>query len=409
MRKLVLAGLAVLAAVLTGLLGGAVPAIGEQFPTVRPQPPRPGITVSLYALGFNQISCSSASACLGLGLAVNPKTLGSQVTLAWNGTTWWKLALPIPAKGATAVELTGVSCARQTKRSACVAVGDYVSKSGDPGVFAVAWTGGALRLLPVPRLPKSAADVYFDGLSCMSAKHCVALGVGITSNGAFPLLFDTWDGSGWTVRTKALPAVDDYPQLNRISCATSTDCVLVGGLQRGGSGNLTAYAARWNGASLTGMTVPVPARLASPTLAAVSCPSTAFCAVTGLNFSAADGSTGLAFADILRDGKWSLVKLASPKGTTTSQLLALSCLSATWCIAAGSVGTRVEALAYNGRSWPAQRLPAPAKGYAEDFGGIGCVTEKSCVALGGIGPVNEDELDPLGARWNGTTWTLKVI
>ena len=314
-----------------------------------------------------------------------------------------------PGQGATAVELTGVSCARQTKRSACVAVGDYVSKSGDPGVFAVAWTGGALRLLPVPRLPKSAADVYFDGLSCMSAKHCVALGVGITSNGAFPLLFDTWDGSGWTVRTKALPAVDDYPQLNSISCATSTDCVLVGGLQRGGSGNLTAYAARWNGASLTGMTVPVPARLASPTLAAVSCPSTAFCAVTGLNFSAADGSTGLAFADILRDGKWSLVKLASPKGTTTSQLLALSCLSATWCIAAGSVGTRVEALAYNGRSWSAQRLPAPAKGYAEDFGGIGCVTEKSCVALGGIGPVNEDELDPLGARWNGTTWTLKVI
>jgi hypothetical protein len=133
-RKLVLAGLAVL----TGLLGGAVPAIGEQFPTVRPPAPWPGITVSLYALGFNQIACSSASACLGLGLAVNPKTLGSQVTLAWNGTAWRKLALPIPAKGAMAVELTGVSCARQPKRPGCVAVGDYVSKSGDPGVFAVA-------------------------------------------------------------------------------------------------------------------------------------------------------------------------------------------------------------------------------------------------------------------------------
>jgi hypothetical protein len=307
-RKLVLAGLAVLAALLTGLLGGAVPAIGVQFPTIRPpQAVRPGITVSAYALGFNQISCSSASACLGLGLAVNPKTLGSQVTFAWNGTGWRKLALPAPAKGATAVDLTGVSCARDTKRPGCVAVGDYVSKSGDPGVFAVAWTGRALRLLPVPRPPKGVTDVYFDGLSCVSARHCVALGVGITtSNGAFPLLFETWNGTGWTVKTKDLPTVDDFPDLNGISCATSTDC-------------------------------------------------------------------------------------------------------ATWCIAAGSVGTRVEVVAYNGRSWSAQRLPAPAKGYADDFGGISCVTEKSCVALGDIGPVKEDELDPLGARWIGKTWTLRVI
>jgi hypothetical protein len=406
-RKLVLA---VLAAVLTSLLGGAIPAIGAQFPTVRPQAPRPGITVSLYALGFNQTSCSSASACLGLGLAVNPKTLGSQVTLEWNGTAWRKLALPIPAKGASAVELTGVSCARQARRPGCVAVGDYVSKSGDPGVFAVAWTGGALRLLPVPRLPKGVPDVYFDGLSCVSATHCVALGVGITtSNGAFPLLFETWNGTGWTIKTKVLPTIDDFPELNGISCATPTYCVLVGGLQRGGSANLTVYAARWNGTSLTRMAVPAPARLASPSLAAVSCPSTAFCAVTGLNFSAANGSADLAFADILRDGKWSLVKLASPKGTTTSQLLALSCLSAQWCIAAGSVGTRIEALTYNGRSWSAQHLPAPAKGYADDFGGISCVTEKSCVAIGGIGPVKEDKLDPLGGRWNGKIWTLRVI
>jgi hypothetical protein len=144
-RKLILAGLAVLAAALTGLLGGAVPAIGVQFPAVRPvQAMRPGITVSLYALGFTQISCSSASACLSLGLAVNPKTLGAQITLAWNGT-WRKVALPIPAKGAIGTELTGVSCARETKQPSCVAVGDYVSKSGDSEVFAVSWTGGALR------------------------------------------------------------------------------------------------------------------------------------------------------------------------------------------------------------------------------------------------------------------------
>jgi hypothetical protein len=129
--------------------------------------------------------------------------------------------------------------------------------------------------------------------------------------------------------------------------------------------------------------------------------------VTGLNFSAASGPTGLAFTDVLRNGTWSLAKVAWPQGTTTSQLLGLSCLSATWCIAAGSNDSADAALIYNGRSWSAQRLPAPAKGYGDDFGGISCVTENSCVALGDIGPVKENELSPLGGRWNGKAWTLK--
>lgn len=409
MRKLVLTGLAVLAAGLTSLLGGATTGLATQFPTAPLQAPRPPITVSLYALGINQVSCSSASACLGLGLAVNPKTLGSQVTLAWNGTSWRKLALPVPAKGSSGAGLTGVACARETKEPSCVAVGNYTSKSGHASVFAVAWNGGGLRLLPAPRAPRGVSDLELDALSCVSARHCVALGdVVARPNAAFPLLFETWNGTGWTVRAKALPAVGDLPLLNGISCATATDCVLIGSLQ-GVSGKQSAYAARWNGASLRRLTVPVPARMAAPSLVAVSCSSTASCAVTGLNFSAASGPTGLAFIDVLMDGKWSLAKIAWPKGTTTSQLLALSCLSAQWCVAAGSAGREIAALTYNGRSWSAQHLPAPAKGYADDFGGISCVAERNCVALGDIGPVKKNELDPLGALWNGKAWALKVI
>jgi hypothetical protein len=174
-------------------------------------------------------------------------------------------------------------------------------------------------------------------------------------------------------------------------------------------GKQSAYAARWNGTSLSRLTVPVPAGIAAPGLTAVSCSSTAACVVTGLNFSAANGSTGLAFTDVLRDGTWSLVKVAWPKGTTNSELLALSCLSAKWCIAVGSTGAKAAALIYNGRSWSAQHLPAPAKGYTDDFGGISCVTENLCVALGDTGPVKENRLDPFGALWNRNAWTLKVI
>ena len=409
MRKFALTGLALIAAVLTSMLGGATSAVAAQFPAVQSQAPQPGITVSVYALGFNQISCSAASACLGLGLAVNPKTLGTEFPLAWNGTAWRKLALPSPAKGATEADLTGVSCAREAKQPSCVAVGYYASKSGNPGMFAVAWTGGALRLLPAPRLAQGVAEGYLDALSCASARHCVAVGSGFTTKGgAFPLLFETWNGTSWTVKTKALPAVGDIPELNGISCATSADCVLVGALQ-GRNGKPSAYAARWNGASLRRLTVPVPAGIAWPTLAAVSCSSAASCAVTGLNFNTSNGSTGQAFIDVLRGGTWSRSKVSWPKGTTSTELLGVSCLSATWCIAAGSAGNHAAALAYDGTSWSAQHVQAPPKGYADDFGGISCVTGKSCVALGDTGPVKGNELNPLGALWHGKAWTLKVI
>ena len=86
-------------------------------------------------------------------------------------------------------------------------------------------------------------------------------------------------------------------------------------------------------------------------------------------------------------------------------------MSARHCVALGTVVAAPDGatLIYDGKSWSAQHLPAPAKGYADDFGGISCVTEKSCIALGDIGPVKQDELDPLGAVWHGKAWTLKVI
>jgi hypothetical protein len=408
-RKRALTVLALLAAALMSLLGGAVPAVAAPSPTAPSQAARPGITVTVYELGFNQVSCSAAADCLGLGLAVNPKTLGAQVTLGWNGTTWRKLAVPSPAKGASGVGLTGVSCARQAGQPTCVAVGDYGSKSGHASMFAVTWTGRALRLLPAPRLPRGVTGAYLSAVSCVSARHCVAVGAVIAApGGAAPLLFETWNGTAWTATTRALPAAGDSAVVNGLSCATASDCVLAGGLETR-NGKQSAYAARWTGASLARLAVPAPARTASPMLTAVSCPSTTACAVTGLDFSSATGAAGLAFTDILRHGTWSLAKVGWPTGTTTSELLGLSCLSATWCMAAGNIGGAVAVLVYNGRSWSVQHLPAPAKGYADYLGGVSCVTQKSCVALGDIGPVKKDQLDPLGARWQGRAWTLTVI
>ncbi len=389
----------------------ATPSLAAQSPAT-PSLAAGGITFSLYAFSANQVSCASAGACLGLGLEVNPKTLGSQVTLGWNGKAWRRLALPKPVKETTQVDFNGVSCARGARQPFCLAVGYYAVKSGDFGSIAVAWTGGAVKLLPAPPPPKGATaeDISLDAVSCLSATHCVAVGSdNVTPTGASPLLIETWNGTRWTVRTKALPAANDFPVLNDVSCVTAADCVLAGNLQLGPGGKQAAYAARWNGTSLTRLTVRVPAGVTEPILAAVSCPSTATCVATGLDFSTASGATGLAFVEVLREGTWSPSKISWPRGTKSSTLFGLSCRSATWCVAAGSAGTGAAALFYNGKTWSALHVPAPVKGYTDDFDGISCLSAKNCVALGDIGPVKVNALGPLSGVWNGKTWALKAI
>ena len=43
----------------------------------------------------------------------------------------------------------------------------------------------------------------------------------------------------------------------------------------------------------------------------------------------------------------------------------------------------------------------------DDLGGVSCVTKKTCVALGDIGPAKSGQRGPLGASWNGAAWSLK--
>lgn len=401
MRKLLLVGLTALTSALAGLALSVATTTSAHATAAHSTK-----TIGSSQILTEHVSCSFAAACLGFGFDIPAKGPVSYVPLAWNGKTWRRLTLPAPAKGATQISLTGVSCASTSKKPFCLTVGEYVpaGKPGDVFAFALAWTGSGLQLLPAPSMPAGTDHQFLAAVSCLPTKECVAVGnsYGLNAQGV-GMLFDTWDGTGWTDQINGA-----YAHLDDLSCTTVQDCVLAGTFSQLWNGKQFPHSARWNGTSVKRLTVPAPAGSVAPVLLAVSCPSALTCVATGLDESKTNGNS---FVDYLSGTTWTLGQSPWGKGTKAGRLFGLSCWSATGCSAVGSTGSdtagRAAALILNGRSWTAQHIPAPAKGRVDRFGGVSCATKKACVALGDIGPAKSGQRGPLGAYLNGAAWSLK--
>ena len=145
----------------------------------------------------------------------------------------------------------------------------------------------------------------------------------------------------------------------KISCGTPNSCLAIAdNLNK--SGSLTQVVVVWNGTAWQSVAVPMP----TPTVAVIN-------------------------------------------------LAAVSCKSATACVAVGSYRTlagagaeRPYALTWNGKSLtPTAAPPVPTNGGFASLTGVSCITTKSCLAVGdsqgGAGPL-------LMETWDGAKWTLQT-
>jgi hypothetical protein len=153
-----------------------------------------------------------------------------------------------------------------------------------------------------------------------------------------------------------------------------------------------------------------------PTVTSVSCPSVGFCVAVGdYNADGVSLSPELTYADqnptaeILSEGAWSVIVLPMPPGASQATLTAVSCTSTTSCIAVGSYGNLTgspilysEILA--GTAWtPTPMAPAPVDAFVAggpQINAVSCTTATSCVAVGTYGG------GPMVETMTGTTWTL---
>jgi hypothetical protein len=388
--RVTVSGLAVLMAVLGGSVAGCAPT-------------GPGTGSDFAFIEGSAISCASAQSCLAVG-TLGATGIAVPIADAWNGRAWRRVAVRLPA--GTNGGLNDVSC----KAGSCLAVGTYSPDSGgDSYGFAVTWNGRALKRIPAP--PAGGAENIIDGLSCVSAKDCIAM---TSSMGSDRSVIDMWNGSEW----KARPAADPdgvAAGISTLSCVSATFCV-AGGSAQSGPGSKKPMLASWNGKSITPMKVPAPAATDIPTdydppvINAVSCVSTTSCAAAGTYLTDSSATTGFGFTEVLSGNTWKESTIIWPQETSLSMLFGVSCTSAESCLAVGaegspSTGLRTAAVSYDGKTWVQQTgLPRPVDGNSGYFGDVSCPTAMDCIAAGQTGLAPFYSATPIFGSWNGQSW-----
>jgi len=323
--------------------------------------------------GLTGVSCTSPRSCEAVGSYFD-NTAGTNVTLAatWNGTSWSLQPTPNPG-GFNFEQFNTVSCASPTFCEAWAS-----GNAGNPGVtLAEQWNGSSWQLQTVP------SDATVNSVSCASATFCAAVGSG-------PAYL--WNGSAWTAQT--IPAPAGTGNLSGVSCASPAFCETVGEYN---NGDVVGVAARWNGSAWSVQATPNPAGATFTNLNAVSCVSSSSCEAGGYSDVQVTANAPKALAEAWNGKTWLLQHAVAPPGATFNALSAVSCISASFCEAAGPhadrTGNQVSLMeTWNGQSWHLQASPLAAVG-------VSCVSAQFCEAVGA---------GPFAEIWNGTSWQVQT-
>jgi hypothetical protein len=364
-----------LAGVVTaGLAAGASPVAGNAAAATAPTwkmqtPPEPAGTTNQ---AFGTVSCSSSSDCLALAINDYPRGFG-EFAETWNRSHWTVRTVP---DGKTTYDLQGVKC-----RSAqwCVAVGSKGS-GNDFVPVADRWNGSAWTQAKSPA-PAGATNSDLAAVACSGTTACTAIGESAKGKAAPTLLAERWNGSAWKIQR--VPAPTGGGLLQAVACPAAHACRAVGSDSKG------LFSEVWNGSSWVIRPVPVPAGGSSAGLTGVSCTAADFCEAVG---SYQKAGTFRSLAEVWNGSRWLLQAPPTVSGATSSQLNAVSCVSATDCEAAGDARTtatrQVGVLErWNGTRWSMQEKVLPAGDTSARLSGISCTTGPVCEAVGYHGKV----------------------
>jgi hypothetical protein len=333
------------------------------------------------------------AAAVSLVLVVGQAALAAPAQVAQAGQAAprsWSVS-PTAMQNGSADGLQGISCLSATH---CVAVGSQNNESALLTAIQV-WNGVAWLSQPSPS-PSSDLN-FLNAVSCAGAAFCAA--VGFTFNGSvYDQLIETWNGSAWSATTGTNPASN---RLLGVSCLSATDCIAVGDTVVGATTDTVVEA--WNGASWSVVASPNVATATVNILESVACPGASACTATGY---ARVGGVNRTLAERWNGAAWSLG--ATPnRGSDDNDLGAVACTGAAHCLAVGAYANSSGTILtlgelWNGTSWsllPTPNAPGVGNGALD---GIACPAPAQCVAVGYSTSPNL----PLAERWNGSTWSL---
>ncbi|MGO8958224.1 MAG: hypothetical protein ACLQFR_12770 [Streptosporangiaceae bacterium] len=241
------------------------------------------------------VACTSGGACQAAGSYTDHAKHYQAMVISEAGGRWGRgseLRVPPGAAANPGANLNGISCVRAGE---CVAAGYYyTSNSNEDDYLAMGaveshgrW-GRASRL----RLPANAAahDSIIGGVSCVAAGPCLAAG-GYATASSFYGMAAAESGGRWgrAAEILARPAHAKSTSVDGVSCVTARLCIAAGGYSTTSSNSLaylvTWSAGRWQqagGVSLPANAQPGPAR---SFFYDVGCASDGYCAAVGDYFT----------------------------------------------------------------------------------------------------------------------------
>jgi hypothetical protein len=182
-------------------------------------------------------------------------------------------------------------------------------------------------------------DVLGD-VNCSSPTDCLAVGANDTANGGHgsPRAYH-WAGSAWTAIPVPLPASTSGGFLNSVSC-TGGSCVAVGGYFRGST--LFLLSEIWNGSSWRVALPPVISGQRFPALAVVSCVSATYCVAAGEYVPASNLSGSVAIVGIWNGSTWRMITAPAVGTFHFAAFFTISCTSTTFCMLGGEYASSVR-------------------------------------------------------------------
>ena len=344
------------------------------------------------AADLSSVSCTKAGPCYAVGQNFI-EGVPNAVAELWSGSRWSVQPVSITTSFDDS-ELAGVSCTTATN---CTAVGAY-DDSGSKALaedFSLRW-----NLTDAPFTGSDLVGVGLDAVSCISPQNCLAVGTFETKNSSFQTFSDHWDGSVWNPLFLPKPKSTN---LDAISCPAANSCEAVGNFSTGV--NEVPQAERWNGAGWTLQHTPAPAGADRAFLLGVSCATKTSCVAVG--FSIKSGKIR-SLGEHWNGKTWQVTPTPNPAGKQTIQLDAVSCPSATFCLASGTFAGGTFGATWNGKSWgPTSAVPNAKGAIRASLSGVSCPTSKDCMAVGTS--TTKSKTVPLAERWDGKKWSPLTV
>jgi hypothetical protein len=352
-----------------------------------------GAASSGQSVAIDSLSCTGGSCAAG-GSYLDASGQQQALLLAESGGTWSASEAPLPAGAATSGQQATAWTVSCPAAGSCTVAGGYVDGSGNDDAMLLVLASG-LWSVSVPPVPADAAadpGSYVAALSCAGTGSCAAIGDYDTSAGQEGYMTLSEVGGSWSAATAPLPSgVSPSPtaSVRSVACQSAASCVAVG--------QYTDSAGNQDGLLLTGAPggwaatqAPLPAGAGSqpdPQLSAVSCPAASSCVAVGTYSGTSYGQAMLLTESA---GSWSATEAPAPPAAESVSLDALSCFSASSCVAVGSYtdasgDTDGELVTYASGATTAAEAPLPAGAAADpevSITSVACASSTSCVAVG---------------------------